>query len=282
MNIKKVTNFSTIALVLLLISIGMLVFHSLSIREDIYKSERHRLEALLVAEEVLHSSNDLTRMARHYVTTGNSIYKCYYTEILEIRAGTRPRPLNYSPAYWHLVAAGKVNAVQHGPAVSLTELLRRARLKDEEFALLEEALRRSELVNLEKRAFAAFEGLYEDSAGNFTVRGKPNRELAIELLFNREYLVEKAAVIEPVQRFMDLFSGRMRTQADAGLARLEQQIMIEMILIFIALLATMGIIFYTRLGILQPLAELAAKWQGSLAAFSLVAMGKRRAMNWRS
>ena len=263
MNIKKVTNFSTIALILLLTSIGMLVFHSLSIREDIYQSVRQRVDALLVAEEMLHSSNDLTRMARTYVTTGNPIYKRYFMEILEIRAGIRPRPLNYSPAYWHLVVAGKANAVQHGPSVSLRELFRRARLKDEEFALLEEALKRSdELVKLEKRAFAAFEGLYDDGAGNFTVPGKPNRERAIELLFGREYLGEKAAVIEPVQRFMDLFSGRMRTQAASGLARLEQQIMTEMILIFIALLATMGIIFYTRLGILKPLAELGSQVAG--------------------
>ena len=75
-------------------------------------------------------------------------------------------------------------------------------------------------------------------------------------------LREKAEVIEPVQRFMDLFSGRMRTQADSGLARLEQQMMTEMILIFIALLATMGIIFYTRLGILKPLAELGSQVAG--------------------
>ena len=68
------------------------------------------LEALLVAEEMLHSSNDLTRMARTYVTTGNPIYKRYFMEILEIRDGIRPRPLNYSPAYWHLVVAGKANA----------------------------------------------------------------------------------------------------------------------------------------------------------------------------
>ena len=263
MNIKKVTDFSTIALILLLAGIGLLVFHSLSIREDIYQIGRQRVDALLVAEEMLNSSNDLTRMARTYVTTGDPIYKRYFMEILEIRAGIRPRPLNYSPSYWHLVVAGKASSVQHGPPVSLRELFHRARLNDEEFTLLEESLRRSdELVKLEKRAFAAFEGLYDDGAGNFTVPGKPNRELAIELLFGTQYLVEKADVIEPVQRFIDLFSERMRAQADAGLARLEQQMMTEMILIFIALLATMGIIFYTRLGILKPLAELGSQVAG--------------------
>ena len=107
MNIRSVINFSNIALVLLLASIGLLVFHSLSIREDIYKSERHRLEALLLAEEMLQSSNDLTRMARTYVMTANPIYKRYFMEILEIRDGVRPRPLNYSPTYWHLIVAEK-------------------------------------------------------------------------------------------------------------------------------------------------------------------------------
>jgi signal transduction histidine kinase/ActR/RegA family two-component response regulator len=262
-NIKNVTNFSTIALALLLTSIAILVFHSLSIQEDIYQSERRRLEALLLAEEMLHSSNDLTRMARTYVTTGNPIYKRYFMEILEIRNGIRPRPLNYSPSYWHLVAAGNNEAVAYGQAVSLLEMFRRSGLKDEEFALLQEALKRSDkLVNREKRAFSALEGFYDDGKGNFTVRGRPDRELAIQLLFDREYLAEKAAVIQPLQQFMNLFGGRMRTQADSGLVRLEQQIMTEMILIFIALLATMGIVFYTRLGILQPLAELGSQVAG--------------------
>ena len=263
MNIKNVTNFSNIALALLLTIIGMLVFHSLSIREDIYKSERHRLEALLLAEEMLHSSNDLTRMARTYVATGNPIFKRYFLEILEIRHGTRPRPLNYSPTYWHMVAAGKIEAVAYGQPVSLLEKFRRSGLKEEEFALLEESLKRSDkLANVEKRAFAAFEGLYDDGTGNFAVRGTPDRELAIQLLFNHDYLAAKAAIVEPVQRFMDLFTGRMQTQAVSGMARLEHWIMIEMILIFIALLAIMGIVFYTRLGILQPLAELGSQVAG--------------------
>jgi signal transduction histidine kinase/ActR/RegA family two-component response regulator len=262
-NIRSVTNFSNIALVLLLTSIGLLVFHSLSISEDIYKGERHRLEALLLADEMLQSSDDLTRMARTYVITGNPIYKRYFMQILEIRHGIRPRPLNYSPTYWHLVPAEKGETVADGQRVSLLEMFRRAGLKDEEFALLEEALNRSNILAIrEKRAFSAFEGLYDDGNGGFTVRGKPDRDLAIQLLFDREYITEKAAVVEPVQRFMDLFTGRMQSRAHLDMARLEQQMMAEMILIFIALLATMGIIFYTRLGILKPLAELGSQVAG--------------------
>jgi CHASE3 domain sensor protein len=81
-------------LALLLGGIGALVFHSMGIREDINVSERYRFQALLLADELLHTSDDLTRMARSYVITGNPIYKRYFLEILNIRKGVIARPLN--------------------------------------------------------------------------------------------------------------------------------------------------------------------------------------------
>src|ERR1700712_4297678 len=121
MNIKSFTKLSNFALVLLLTSIGVLVFQSLGIREDINQNERHRLEALLLADELLQTSDDLTRMARTYVTTGEPSYKHYFNVILDIRNGKRPRPPNYSATYWHLVSAGKIPFVEEGEAVSLLE-----------------------------------------------------------------------------------------------------------------------------------------------------------------
>src|SRR5687768_6135873 len=169
-------------------------------------------------------------------------------EVLDIRNGIRPGPLNYSPTYWRLVAAGKNPSVEKGETISLLERFRRANFSDEELALLQAALERSDqLVNLERQAFAAVEGLYDDGNGNFTVRRKPDREFAIRLLFNDRYIAGKAAIMEPIQKFMDLFSERMYMQSHWGLARLERQIIFEIVLIFVALLATTGIIFYTRL-----------------------------------
>ncbi len=263
MNIRKFTSFSNVALALLLTSIGALVFHSLSIRDDLNNSERHRFQALLLANELLQSSDDLTDLARQYVVTGAPVYKRYFMEVLDIRNGIRPGPLNYSPTYWRLVAAGKNPSVEKGEAISLLKRFRRANFSDEELALLQAALERSDkLVNVERQAFAAVEGLYDDGKGNFTVHRKPDREFAIRLLFNDRYIAGKAAVMEPIQKFMDLFSERMYTQSNQGLARLERQIIFEMVLIFVALLATTGIIFYTRLGILQPLAELGRQVAG--------------------
>ncbi|MDE2366240.1 MAG: hybrid sensor histidine kinase/response regulator [Betaproteobacteria bacterium] len=263
MNIQSFTRLSNIALVLLLTSIGALVFHSMSIREDINKGERHRFESLMLAGELLQSSDDLTHMARAYVVTGDALYEHYFMEILNIRAGIRPRPRNYSATYWHLIAAGKPRDAEQGEAIPLIEMIRRAGFLDEEYALLRDALERSNrLVDVERKAFAAMVGLYDDGRGNFTVRRKPDRDFAIRLLFGEAYIVDKAAIMESIQKFMDLFNGRMQTESDRKSAQLKRQIMVEMVLTLIALLATMGMVFYTRLGILQPLAELGRQVAG--------------------
>lgn len=263
MNIKSFTKFSNVALALLLTSIGMLVFHSLSIRDNINSNEHRRFRAILLADELLQSSEDLTNMARNYVITGDPLYKDYFFYILDIREGKRPRPLNYSATYWHLAAAGKTPTVAPGDMVPILEMLRRENFKEEEFALLQEAKINSDrLVEVEREAFAALKGLYDDGQGNFTVRRAPNREFAISLLFGEGYSAKKASIMAPIQKFRDLFNERMQAESNIGLARLERLLMSEMVLIFIALLATVVIVLYTRLGILLPLAELGRQVAG--------------------
>lgn len=263
MNIKNFTSFSNIVLVLLLSGIGVLVFHSLSIREEVNESERHRFQALLLADELLHTSDDITRMARMYVITGDPVYKRYFNEILQIREGLHPRPPNYSATYWHLVLAGQVVHTGEGETVPMLERFRRAELNEEEYDLLEASLERSnELAKMESEAFAALEGRFADTKGSFTIQGKPDRNLAIRLLFSERYNTRKAEVMQPIQKFINLFDERMQMQSSLGLQSLERQLIFEMALIFTALLATMAIVFYTRLRILQPLADLARQVAG--------------------
>ncbi len=55
-----------------------------------------RYEAIHLASELRHSSDDLTEMVQRYVSTGKKKYRNYYTEILTIRNGTSPRAKIYS------------------------------------------------------------------------------------------------------------------------------------------------------------------------------------------
>jgi CHASE3 domain sensor protein len=70
-NIKSVIRFSNVALALLLVIVAALFFHALTIREEINSGERRRYQALMLADELLQSSDNLTRMARAYVITGD-------------------------------------------------------------------------------------------------------------------------------------------------------------------------------------------------------------------
>ncbi|MGH8683884.1 MAG: sensor histidine kinase, partial [Nitrosospira sp.] len=264
MNIKSFTKFSNVILALLLTSIGMLVFHSLSIRDEINSNERHRFRAAQLADELLQSSEDLTNMARSYVVTGDPMYERYFFQILDIRDGKRPRPLNYSATYWHLVAAGEAPSAEQGDTIPILEMLRQEGFNNEEFGLLQKAKENSDRLarRVEAKAFAALKGLYDDGQGNFTVRRAPDREFAISLLFNEHYNARKASIMAPIRKFMDSFNDRMQAESIIGLARLERLILFEMALIFIALFATVVIVLYTRLGILLPLAELGRQVAG--------------------
>ena len=53
-----------------------------------------RLKSLKLADEMRRSSDDLTRMVRLYVVTGDERYQSYYDAILDIREGRKPRPEN--------------------------------------------------------------------------------------------------------------------------------------------------------------------------------------------
>ena len=86
-------------------------------------------------------------------------------------------------------------------AVPLQDLIRRESITDEELALLRESQANSDhLVLMEKQAFAAMKGLFEDGNGNFTVQRAPNRDFAVKLLFSEDYTVEKARImLHPVE-----------------------------------------------------------------------------------
>src|SRR4029077_9118967 len=72
---------------------------------DIAQAEARRYRSYKLADELRQSSDDLTRMARLYVVTGDPRYREYFEQILAIRDGQAPRPLDYGNVYWDFVVA---------------------------------------------------------------------------------------------------------------------------------------------------------------------------------
>ncbi len=68
--------------------------------KQIDKANEQRQQSIELGHELRQSSDDLTRMARTYVITGNPVYRSHYQEILDIRDGRRPRPTSTSATPW--------------------------------------------------------------------------------------------------------------------------------------------------------------------------------------
>lgn len=164
--------------------------------------------SIRLAEELRQSSNDLTRLVRAYVTTGNPAFKAQFQAVVDIRDGERPRPLNYSLAYWDIKASKAGNESDtvepQGEAIPLLELMRQAGVTPQELDHLKQSKARSDvLVRIEHQAMALIE---EDTPTN------PNkRERALKMLVDERYLSIKAEVMQPIMLTERLITER--TQA---------------------------------------------------------------------
>ncbi|MET3129817.1 diguanylate cyclase (GGDEF)-like protein/PAS domain S-box-containing protein [Oxalobacteraceae bacterium GrIS 1.11] len=246
MKIRVLSRFVAVSTIALLFSMGLVIMQALRIHDSVTGSAEHRLRSIMLSHELFQSSEDLTRMARSYVSTADPAYERRYFQILAMRNGQLPRPRRYSPTYWHLAGMDQGPPGELGGAVALRELMRREGIEEREFDLLRESQANSDaLVLLERQAFAAMKsGLEAD------------REHAIGLLYGRPYIEAKASIMAPIQRFTDAIDARTKNDLNALQRRLERQVMLLIALVATALLGVGGIIAYTRRAVLRPLGQL--------------------------
>ncbi len=166
-----------------------------------------RFQSHALVDELRQSSDDLTRMVRSYVATGNPIYKQHYQEILDIRDGKRPRPLNYQNVYWDLVMADDRRPSGFGPAITLLDMMRSVNFTGEEFAKLAEAKTNSDALT--KIEFAAMQLV--ESTSPITAA---NRLKATELVQGVNYHQAKAAIMRPISEAHTLMDIRTTTAVD--------------------------------------------------------------------
>lgn len=102
-------SFTASLLVVLAITFGIYVWTE----KQIDAAHRLRYQSFLLADQLRQSSDDLTRLMRLYVETGNPRYKHYYQEVIEIRDGKKIRPLNYQGIYWDFILAGQQKTLIH-------------------------------------------------------------------------------------------------------------------------------------------------------------------------
>ena len=178
-----------------------------------------RYASFLLADELRQSSDDLTRLARTYVATGEAKWEQQYAEILDIRDGKLPRPQSYDRIYWDFRAADAQNVRPAGETVALLELMKRAGFADNELAKLAEAKANSDdLVRAETIAMNMVKGLYDDGQGGFTRAGEPDRAKALSMMHDLAYHQYKARIMKPVDEFLVMLDQRTASELASAVA----------------------------------------------------------------
>lgn len=174
-------------------------------QDNYKKAAQLRYGSFLLADQLRQSSDDLTRMVRTYVATGDTRFEKYFWDILAIREGKKARPENYERVYWDFMTVK--NPVKPFPderKVPLEALMKQAGFTDKEFQLLADAKTKSDkLISMEQIAMHAMKGEFQDKNGGFTVRGDPDSDLAMKIVFGEKYHDAKMGIMKPINDFFE-------------------------------------------------------------------------------
>ncbi|MBL4633375.1 MAG: response regulator [Kofleriaceae bacterium] len=215
--------------------------------EGVSEANRSRYEAYLLADELRQSSDDLTRLARTYVVSGEPSYERQYFEILAIRNGDRPRPLDPERIYWDFVAAGVDIPEPSGRVVALLSLMRESGFTQGELGKLAEATEHSDaLVTAETIAMNATKGQFLDERGQFSKVGEPDFELARTLTHDEAYHKAKGAIMGPINEFfvmLDKRTGRAVTKAKGNATQSHLLAVVTLLLTFSTCAFTLSVVY---------------------------------------
>lgn len=220
MNLKKLFMFLFILNTVSFIFVAVMVNKYQKATLELENAYQMQYNSLLLAQELRQSSDDLTRMARTYVITGNDMFKKQFKTVLDIRNGILPRPKRYKGIFWDFYTLEDIEPLLNGEKVSLRELMKRANFSKKELDLLIQSQKESDsLTSLEHKAMNAIKGIFQDEKGEYTIKEKPDFKLARELMHSDRYHEAKIRIMQPLDKFYKAFESR--TKAEVDKSRLE-------------------------------------------------------------
>lgn len=207
---QSATILEVVAIVLIALA-AYLFWQGLLNEEAIADAWHTREELYELGAEMRQSWEDQAHMARTYAHTGDERYRQWYQEIVDIREGSAPRPIDYHLVYWDVVTGEGERPRGHLAAEPepLITLMQRAGLSEAELELLNRTEEQSEPVSrMENEALAAMHD--------------GDQAKARELLYSMEYLQAKEVGMLPMLEFFLELGRRSDTEVQRRLAEQER------------------------------------------------------------
>lgn len=196
---KVITLFSSIFITMLIAVWAS--EHAATSSQELAATAKQRYLSFQLADEFRHSSMNLTRLARTYVSTGDDRYRQQYWDIVKWRNGEIPRPATVNKDLYP------------GESRKQRDIMKELGFTDAEFALLNEASNNSDaLIATESQAMAIIEknqivnGPFQPQAGESL------NAFALRILFDSNYHNEVSKIMTPVKRFFNELDNRTSAQ----------------------------------------------------------------------
>ncbi|MCB1180357.1 MAG: hypothetical protein KDK36_22445, partial [Leptospiraceae bacterium] len=244
----------------LLLTVLILLYFLNENRLKLLNSEKIRFESYIAADELRQSSDDLTRLARTYVITGDPIYEKFYWEILEIRNGKIGRPKDYHRVYWDLVLKDDNRPRERGEPVSLMDTMKELGFSEKEFENLRKAQENSDgLVKTEEAAMNAIKGIINNGGGPNKRFGESNRDFAIRIMHDEKYHKFKKDIMVPLDKFFSLLEERTENKIEKY-KKQQEKLIYSILAIMIFSFGLIIFSYYIINGkVIQPLNDLVFK-----------------------
>ncbi|MGE5315416.1 MAG: methyl-accepting chemotaxis protein [Acidobacteriota bacterium] len=237
MTIKKmfIMIYAVTALLLIgLVTTTMLMFRSQRALEE---AQDNRYDSFIVANDLRTNSENLTRLARTFVVTQEPKYEQEYWQLVDISNGVKPR--------------------KDGRTVSFTQLMKELNFAQAEFDKIKESEEKSNaLVATEERAMNAAKGLYADANGKYTVKGKPDLDLARDLVHNAEYHRQRDIILQPIDEFFTMLDHRTAAAVDASQTQTQFYLYFSFALILIVMAIQVVSYFFIHRKVNLPIGRL--------------------------
>ena len=243
--------------IVLVILTTIMVFWLQSKVTDFDAASSSRIDSYLLADELRQSSDDLTRLGRTYVLTGDEKYEKMYFDILDIRNGKKPRPEAYFNIYWDLVLEHGQKPRPDTNTKALSIMMEELNFSEKEFSLLKEAQNNSDaLVGLEVKAMNAVKGKFDNGSGEYSQSGEPDFKMARELVHSPKYHQEKAKIMAPIAEFINELRNRTNTQSALSIERVADMVTyISLILLLLVIISIAGFVVVQK-RVSKPIEEI--------------------------
>ncbi len=247
-SLKKIFSVIGGTVIILAILAISCIFMSIKYGQDMSDASANRYQMYQLANELRHSSDDLTRLARTYVVSGGQEkWEKQYLEILDIRNGKIPRPIGYEQIYWDFRAADIDPSKGVGQTIALIDIMKEYGISEEELGKLTEAqVNSNDLVQTETTAMNMVKGLYSDDNGDFVLQGEPDLVQAREMMHDSVYHQNKAKIMKPVNEFFVLLNERTTNELAVAESLRELWEMVMVASMLAMLLVVLGGLFFVR------------------------------------